>query len=160
MASRPTGERATSVAERETSIARRATNAAIVRRATSAALVGRAAFVGGFLLSILVWLQCDPPSPRWAVASLEHVKRPPVIVPMDLYREAPGPGILRRLVDAIVSDTHPSVVTPPSHPDAQPWPRGMVIHPPPFPDRMATDIPGALDKALSALLGPWLATSS
>ena len=129
--------------------------------ADRAAVVGRVAFVGGFLLSLVVWLQCEPPPARWTVVSLDSVKRPPVIVPMELYAEAPGPGILRRLLDALLPDVQdPSVIVPPAHPDAQAWPRGMVIHPPPFPDRMAIDLPGALDRALSALLAPWRSNAS
>jgi hypothetical protein len=68
--------------------------------------------------------------------------------------------LIKRLVDALGRSVHPSVIVPPAHPDAQPWPRGMVIHPPPFPDRMAADIPTRLDRALSALLAPWLTTAS
>jgi hypothetical protein len=125
------------------------------------AIVGRTAFVGGFLLALVVWLQCQPPLPSAsALVSLEHVRRPPVIVPMELYAEPEQPGLIKQLVDALTGVTYPDAVAPPPHPDAQPWPRGMVITPKPFPDRMATDIPTSLDRALSALLSPWLTTAS
>jgi hypothetical protein len=119
--------------------------------------VARAAFVGGFLLSLVICLQCEPPPPAFALVSLESVHRPPVIVPMELDV---GPGWISRLVDALTLTVTPDVVAPPEHPDAQPWPRGMVIQPKPFADRMTVDVPGALDRALSALLSPWLTTAS
>jgi hypothetical protein len=127
--------------------------------------VARSAFVAGFLVSLVICLRCPPPPPVSMIVSLESVKRPPVIVPMELYAEPQPPGIIRRLVDALTDrapnrELSPAVITPPDHPDAQPWPRGMVIHPPPFPDRMAGDIPTALDRVLSGLLGPWSSTSS
>jgi hypothetical protein len=125
------------------------------------AIVGRAAFVGGFLLALVVWLQCQPALPSaGTLVSLEDVKRPPVIVPMELYAEPEHPGLIKQLVDALTKTTYPDAVAPPVHPDSQPWPRGMVIAPPPFPDRMATDVPTSLDRALSALLSPWLTTAS
>jgi hypothetical protein len=125
-----------------------------------AAIVGRAAFVGGFMLALIVWLQCQPPVQGFAaVVSLESVKRPPVIVPMELDAPAQPPGLISRLATLLVP-SHPSVVTPGKHPDEQPWPRGMVIAPPPFPDRMPADIPSALDRTLSALLAPWITTAS
>jgi hypothetical protein len=126
-----------------------------------AASVGRAAFVGGFLLSLVIWLRCEPPpTVAFVFVSLDSVHRPPVIVPMELHAAPQPPGLVSRLVDALTFGTHADVVAPPEHADTQPWPRGMVIHPPAFPDRMAVDIPTALDRALSALLSPWLTTAS
>lgn len=128
----------------------------------SLASEGRSAFISAFFVTFLVTLALVPwqSSPRYVRASLEAVRRPPVIVPMELYREPEPPGLLRRLVDALVPDADAGVISPPAHPDAAAWPRGMVIDPPPFPDRMAVDIPTVLDRALSALLGPWLPSPS
>jgi hypothetical protein len=128
----------------------------------SLASEGRSAFLGAFFVTFLVTLALVPwqHSPRYVRVSLDEVRRPPVIVPMELDREAEPPRLLRRLLDVLVPDTHAGVIAPPPHPDAAAWPRGMVIHPPPFPDRMAVDIPTALDRALSALLAPWLASPS
>ena len=126
-----------------------------------AASVGRAAFVAGFLLSLVISLRCEPPPPvAFVIVSLDSVHRPAVIVPMELYGAPEPRGLVGRLVDALTLGVYADVVVPPEHADAQPWPRGMVIHPPAFPDRMAVDIPTALDRALSALLSPWVTTAS
>jgi hypothetical protein len=103
--------------------------------------------------------------PERVVASLDLVKRPPVIVAMEL-EPPPAAGLIGALAGLVWRDD-PGVLPPPAHPDSQAWPHGMVIRPPAFPDRMAHDIPGtldrtlgaALDTVLSALLG-WGATTA
>lgn len=53
-----------------------------------------------------------------------------------------------------------AVLEPPAHPDARPWPHGMVIGPPRTPDPIAARLPSAVDNLLSALLAPWLSVAS
>jgi hypothetical protein len=101
------------------------------------------------IAALLMWigavaaLQCDPPTRPGAVLRVP----PKVIVPMTIE----PPSVVGMLGD---------IFTPPAHPDARPWPHGMVITPPPTPDRMQAWIPSELDTVLSALLAPWLDIAS
>lgn len=122
------------------------------------AIVVRPGFVAIVMLAAFALVPWQHTGPRRICVSLDEVKRPPVIVPMELYA---GPGILDRLADLFAPSLDAMVIEPPAHPDAQPWPRGMVIHPPPFPDDMtANTVPGPLDRLLSGLLAPWHSISS
>jgi hypothetical protein len=128
----------------------------------SVAADGRSAFVRAFFVTFLVTIAFLPwhqVGPQRVVVSLDAVKRPPVVVAMELDAP-PAPGLLGRLADVLAPAFGPAVIVPPAHPDAQPWPRGMVIHPPPFKDDMVTAMPNALDTMLSGLLAPWRAIAS
>lgn len=115
----------------------------------------RPAIIGACLLTLALapWHHGGP---ERITVSLDEVRRPPVIVRMDLEGPHAGfrPGIASWLWPS------PDVVEPPDHADAQAWPRGMVIRPPAFPDTMAVAAPTVLDRLLSALLAPWHATPS
>ena len=113
---------------------------------TSLATEARPAIIGAFLLTLVMWLECDPQSPLGA--ALEPIPPAPILAlssaPGAMY--APG-GIIR----------------PEAHPDAREWPLGMVIRPPATPDRIQVELVTAmtpLDILLSALLGPWFAPAS
>jgi len=116
----------------------------------------RPALVAVFILAVFALVPWQH-GPRRVIVSLDEVKRPPVIVPMELYA---GPGLLAELAELFAPTFDVMVVEPPEHPDAQAWPRGMVIHPPPFPDDMSASVPTALDRLLSGLLAPWHSVSS
>jgi hypothetical protein len=123
------------------------------------AFEARPALVGVFLATLVLAPWQHPPRVEVVRVSLDEVKRPPVIVPMELGAGPAPRGVFGVLADALFP-AQPGVIEPPAHPDAQPWPRGMVITPPAFPDRMAIDLPSALDKMLSALLVPWHSIAS
>jgi len=116
----------------------------------------RPAIVGVFLATLVLAPWQHRPGFEVVRVPLDDVVRPPVVVAMELG--APYKGPLRTLVD-MVAPAHPDVVDPGPHLDAQPWPRGMVIAPPPHPDQIAIDIPSALDKMLSGLVAPWRSTA-
>ncbi|HEX5062590.1 MAG TPA: hypothetical protein VFV99_24630 [Kofleriaceae bacterium] len=124
------------------------------------AIVARPAFVAAVMLAafaLVPWQHHG--GTRRVIVPLDEIKRPPVIVPMELYA---GPGVLADLVDLFAPAfdvAFDSVIEPAEHPDAQPWPRGMVIHPPPFPDQMNV-MPSGLDRLLSGLLAPWHSIAS
>ncbi len=114
---------------------------------TSLATEARPAIIGAFLLTLVMWLECDPS--RFPVATaLEPIPPPPFLA----LPSTPGPvyspgGILR----------------PEDHPDARDWPVGMVIRPQATHDRIQVELASAvtpLDMLLSALLGPWFAPAS
>jgi len=136
----------------------------VARVMANVASEARAAFVRAFFVTFVLTLALVPwqhAGPQQVVVSLEPVRRPPVIVAMELYRE-PSRGLIGTLVDALAGPPL-GVVPTPEHGDAQAWPGGMVIAPPPFPpvlDRMETDVPSALDSMLSGLLVPWLSLGS
>jgi hypothetical protein len=65
-----------------------------------------------------------------------------------------APVIVRPVVQ-VQQLPHAGVIVPPLLSDAEPWPRGMVIVPPPTGDRMAILVPGDL---LSGLIAPVLLT--
>lgn len=116
----------------------------------------RPAIIGACLL-VLVLAPWHHGGHQRITVSLDAVKRPPVIVAMDLEGPDGGgfaPGIAGWLWRS------PDVLEPPAHPDAQAWPRGMVIRPPAFPDAMAITAPTVLDRLLSALLAPWASVPS
>ena len=120
------------------------------------AIEARPALVGVFVATVALAPWQHGPRVEHVRVSLEDVTRPPVVVPLGA---GPSKGPISALVDAL-APRHPDVVDPGPHPDAQPWPRGMVIHPPPFHDPIAIDMPTALDKVLSGLLAPWTAIAS
>jgi hypothetical protein len=133
----------------------------------SIASEGRAAFMNAFFVTFVLTIALapwQPAGPERVVVSLDEVRRPPVIVPMEPYRE-PAPvrtlttDMLLQLFGGARASSE-SVIVPPVHPDAKAWPHGMVITPPPFADDMSTGIPSALDNMLSGLLAPWLAIAS
>lgn len=114
---------------------------------TSIATEARPAIIGAFLLTLALWLECDP-SRSSLCAALEPIPPPPFLAlpstPGHVY--SPG-GILR----------------PDWHPDARDWPVGMVIRPQATHDRIQVELASAvtpLDMLLSALLGPWFAPAS
>jgi hypothetical protein len=124
---------------------------------------GRAAFVNAFFVTFVLTIALvpwQPAGPRRVIVSLDEVHRPPVVVPMELPEPTAKPRVASGMVAALQALFDRGVMVPPVHPDAQTWPRGMVIHPPPFADDMTVEIPSALDSMLSGLLAPWLSIAS
>ena len=109
----------------------------------------RPSIVGALALTLglAIGLRCAPRSEcsKRAVPMIRMQK--PVIVAMELAPpKAPSlPG---------------DVLTPPAHPDARPWPHGMVIMPPPTHDAIQVRLPGPLEKLVSAVLAAVLPQAS
>ena len=126
----------------------------------SIATDGRNAFVSAFFVTFLATLVLMPwqPARTYLRVDMSSVKRPPVIVPMELDA---GPGVMGSIAELMAPLLGPSVVIPPVHADAQAWPKGMVIYPQRFKHDMPTGgLPGALDRLLSGLLAPFRSESS
>ncbi|HEY5923879.1 MAG TPA: hypothetical protein VIV11_19505 [Kofleriaceae bacterium] len=127
----------------------------------SIATEGRSAFISAFFVSFVLALVLLPwqPSRVYLRVDMREVKRPPVIVPMELDA---GPGLVATIAELLAPSVGPPIMIPPVHPDGQVWPKGMVIAPLRFEYRMptGTGIPEALDRLLSGLLGPWHSESS
>src|SRR4051812_5536503 len=110
----------------------------------SIATDARPAIVGAFLLTLVITPWHHGGTTR-VVVPLDHVKQPPVIVAMELDA---GPGLLGELASLFVPAPSADILEPTAPPDAQPWPRGMVIRPPAFSDPMQTTAPTVLDRLL------------
>ena len=125
----------------------------------SIATDGRSAFISAFFVTFVATLILMPwePSRSYVRVEMGDVKRPPVIVPMELDA---APGIMGTIAELIAPTLGMPIVVPPVHADAQAWPKGMVIYPPSFKHNMSTGIPAALDSLLSGLLAPWRSESS
>ncbi len=117
----------------------------------SIATDARPAIVAAFLLTLTVtpW---GHGGPTRVIVPLDVVKQRPVIVAMELDA---GPGLLGEVESWLLPAPSADIIEPADHPDAQAWPRGMVIRPPAFPDQMSITAPTVLDRLLSALLGHW-----
>ena len=110
----------------------------------SLATDARPAITGALLLTLALWLDCvaGPVATRAAFVPISDA----VIEPLSILPVPPG--------------TMADVIEPGTHPDARPWPHGMVIGTPVTPDRIHVPLPTVVDRLMSALLGPWLAPPS
>jgi hypothetical protein len=107
----------------------------------------RPALVGALIVTLALWLARDPSSSA-AVRAAFAPTQPRVIVPLTIEP-------LPRPADADVG-------MPVAHPDARPWPLGMVIGTPAIdePIQLRQSTPSLVDRVLQALVGPWLRSSS